>query len=86
MKIQKKVEESSLYLTQVLADYEVIPANWGWHIHKEDKYCGYLEYQNTSGWQGSALNSLPNKLRESLQKFAKSGFSRHSNQLQQQML
>ena len=72
------LDEISLYLTQTLAEYEVIPANWGWHLHQGDKYCGLLEYQKTSGWQGSALDCLPIRLREQLKKFAQSGYSMHS--------
>ncbi|WP_290878506.1 hypothetical protein [Fischerella sp.] len=44
MKPQHNLEQITLYLTQTLSGYEVIPANWGWHIHKGDKYCGHMEY------------------------------------------
>ncbi len=65
---RQKVEQITLFLHQTLAEYEVIPANFGWHIHFKDKYCGHLEYQETIGWQGKALNSLPKTLRTQLQK------------------
>lgn len=78
MKIQPNIEEVTLYLSQTLSEYEVIPANWGWHIHKGDKYCGHLEYQITRGWQGSAFNCLPTKLKEQLKKFAQLGVSMRS--------
>ncbi|WP_026734960.1 hypothetical protein [Fischerella sp. PCC 9605] len=78
MKPQHNLEQITLYLTQTLSGYEVIPANWGWHIHKGDKYCGHMEYQRTKGWQGRAFNRLPTKLKEQLKKFAQSGFSMRS--------
>ncbi|MBD2773006.1 hypothetical protein [Iningainema tapete] len=79
MKTQrKKGEQITLYLTQVLTGYEVIPANWGWHIHKADEYCGHLEYQAKLGWDGSALNCLPMELREKLKNFTQSTFSMSS--------
>jgi hypothetical protein len=65
---KQKVEEITLFLNQTLAEYEVIPAHFGWHIHLKDKYCGHLEYQETIGWQGNALNSLPKTVRVELQK------------------
>ncbi|GAB1542355.1 hypothetical protein NUACC21_50290 [Scytonema sp. NUACC21] len=71
MKTQQDLSEMTLYLTQTLKGYEVIPANWGWHIHKGDMYCGYLEYQQTEGWQGSAFNTFPTKIKDQLKKFAK---------------
>ncbi|HEY9876518.1 MAG TPA: hypothetical protein V6D12_24035 [Candidatus Obscuribacterales bacterium] len=70
MKIQHDIEQITAYLTQSLSGYEVIPANWGWHIHKEDTYCGLLQYQKTKGWQGKALSYLPSKVREQLNKLA----------------
>ena len=70
--IQQNLEEITLYLTQTLTGYEVIPANWGWHIHKGNTYCGNLEYQGTRGWQGSALSYLPTELKEQLKTFAES--------------
>ncbi len=69
MKTQQNLDEITLYLTQTLSGYEVIPANWGWHIHKIDMYCGYLEYQDTKGWKGNAFNSLPAKIKEQLKRF-----------------
>jgi len=75
MTLNPKREQIVLYLTQALAEYEVIPANFGWHIHKGDKYCGHLEYQEKKGWQGSALKRLPSKLVAELKKFTQSGFS-----------
>ena len=70
MKTRNNLEEITLYLTQTLTEYEVIPATWGWHIHKGDMYCGNLEYQVTRGWQGRAFSSLPTELREQLKKFS----------------
>jgi hypothetical protein len=75
MKTRNNLEEITLYLTQTLTKYEVIPATWGWHIHKGDMYCGNLEYQVTRGWQGSAFSSLPTELREQLKKFSQSDSS-----------
>ena len=72
---QQKQKEITLYLTQVLSGYEVIPANFGWHIHKENSYCGKLQYQGNKGWQGSALSYLPIELQQQLKKFAQSGYS-----------
>lgn len=73
-KIQHSLKEMTLYLNQTLNEYEVIPANWGWHIHKGDIYCGSLEYQPTTGWQGTALNSFPKQLREQLNKSSPANF------------
>jgi hypothetical protein len=70
MNFQDKTDEIQLYLNQTLRGYEVIPANFGWHIHKGDKYCGILQYQETTGWQGSALAHLPTELKEQLKKLA----------------
>ena len=70
MSIRQKIEQARLYLTQSLSGYEVIPANWGWHIHKGDTYCGLLHYQKTRGWQGEALTHLPTEVREQLKKLA----------------
>jgi hypothetical protein len=68
MKLQHKIEQITLYLKQSLSGYDVIPANWGWHIHKGDTYCGLLQYQGTKGWQGKALSYLPKEVREQLKK------------------
>ncbi len=70
MSIKQKLEQDKLYLTQNLSGYEVIPANWGWHIHKGDTYCGLLHYQETKGWQGKALSYLPSEVRAQLKKLA----------------
>ena len=70
MNIKQNIEQITSYMTQSLAGYEVIPANWGWHIHKGDIYCGLLQYQGTKGWQGKALNYLPIEVREQLNRFA----------------
>lgn len=70
MNIKGKIEQANIYLTQSLSGYEVIPANWGWHIHKGDTYCGLLHYQQTRGWQGEALTYLPTEVREQLKKLA----------------
>ncbi len=77
MQPQHDLEKMTLYLTQILSDYEVIPANWGWHIHHGDKYCGHLEYQRKRGWQGPAFNRLPNSIKKQLKKIASTrvGFS-----------
>jgi hypothetical protein len=63
------INEITLYLTQTLTGYDVIPANFGWHIHQGDTYCGLLEYQGTKGWQGNALNHLSADLKEQIKKF-----------------
>jgi hypothetical protein len=63
------------YLQETLVGYEVIPANFGWHIHKGDSYCGLLQYQGTKGWQGSALSSLSVEVREELKKYRQSNSS-----------
>lgn len=68
MKIKQQIEQVTLYLTQRLSGYEVIPANCGWHIHKGNTYCGHLYYQETKGWQGKALSYLPTEVREQLKK------------------
>jgi hypothetical protein len=74
MKLQHNIDVTS-YLKETLVGYEVIPANFGWHIHKEDTYCGLLQYQGTKGWQGSALTYLPLDVREELKKFRQSDSS-----------
>lgn len=70
MNIKGKIEQANVYLTQNLFGYEVIPANWGWHIHKGETYCGLLHYQETKGWQGKALSYLPSEVREQLKNLA----------------
>lgn len=62
-------EELTLFLTQMLTGYEVIPANFGWHIHKDDAYQGLIEYQENQGWQGAAFNRFPPELKEQLKQF-----------------
>ncbi len=69
MKLQQNLDSVTSYLQKTLVGYEVIPANFGWHIHKEDTYCGLLQYQGTQGWQGTALSYIPLELREKLQRF-----------------
>lgn len=66
MEIKHKIEQITLQLNQSLSGYEVIPANWGWHIHKGETYFGLLQYQGTKGWQGKALNYLPKEVLEQL--------------------
>lgn len=83
MKLQQNQDVITLYLIQTLREYEVIPANWGWHIHQGDIYCGHLEYQETKGWQGSALSHLPNELKEQLRYFAQAHSSVRSTVLEQ---
>jgi hypothetical protein len=72
MKVQQNLDPMTTYLTQTLAEYEVIPANFGWHIHKGDTYFGLLQYQETKGWQGSAFSQLPLEMKEQLKKFEQS--------------
>ncbi len=72
MKVQQNLDPMTSYLTQTLAEYEVIPANFGWHIHKGDTYFGLLQYQETKGWQGSAFSQLPLEMKEQLKKFEQS--------------
>ncbi|HEY9614059.1 hypothetical protein [Allocoleopsis sp.] len=69
MKLKDNLDLTTSYLQETLVGYEIIPANFGWHIHKEDTYCGLLQYQETKGWQGTALTYLPLELREQLQRF-----------------
>jgi hypothetical protein len=75
MKLQHNLDPVTIYLQQTLVGYEVIPANFGWHIHKEDTYCGLLQYQGTKGWEGNALSYLPLEVREELKKFGQSNSS-----------
>jgi hypothetical protein len=75
MKLQQKLDSTTIYLQETLVGYDVIPANFGWHIHKEDTYCGLLQYQGTKGWQGTALSYLPLEVREELKKFGQSDSS-----------
>lgn len=75
MKLQHNLDAVTSYLQENLVGYEVIPANFGWHIHKENIYCGILEYQGAKGWQGNALNHLAPEVREELKKFQRSGSS-----------
>lgn len=75
MNLQETLDPITSYLTQALAEYEVIPANFGWHIHKGDTYCGLLQYQETKGWQGSAFSHLPLEIQEQLKKFGQLGSS-----------
>lgn len=72
MNSQHNIDETTQYLNQTLTGYEVIPANFGWHIHKGDTYYGLLEYQGTKGWKGRAFNYLPSELKEQLKRFGKS--------------
>ncbi len=72
MKVQQNLDPMTTCLTQTLAEYEVIPANFGWHIHKGDTYFGLLQYQETKGWQGSAFSELPLEMKEQLKKFEQS--------------
>ncbi|HBB34147.1 MAG TPA: hypothetical protein DDZ80_01190 [Cyanobacteria bacterium UBA8803] len=72
MNNQHNIEEATEYLNQTLIGYEVIPANFGWHIHKKDAYYGLLQYQSTEGWQGSALNHLPSEVKDQLKTFERS--------------
>lgn len=75
MEFQQNLDPATSYLTQTLVGYEVIPANFGWHIHKEVTYLGLLQYQGTKGWYGSAFNQLPLEIKEQLKKFGQSSAS-----------
>lgn len=70
MRTRHTSDKLTEYLTQTLTGYEVIPANFGWHLHKGDIYCGVLEYQETRGWGGSAYSYLSSDLKEELKKYA----------------
>lgn len=70
MKSRHNITEVTFQLTQILTGYEVIPANFGWHIHKGNTYCGVLQYQATKGWQGSALSYLSSRLKEQINKLS----------------
>ncbi|MCA1991941.1 MAG: hypothetical protein LDL41_07830 [Coleofasciculus sp. S288] len=72
MKLQQSLNPTTRYVAKTLVGYEVIPANFGWHIHKEDTYYGLLQYQGTKGWQGSAFSQLPLEVKEQLKKFGQS--------------
>jgi hypothetical protein len=70
---QHNIDETTEYLNQTLTGYEVIPANFGWHIHKGDTYYGLLQYhQETTGWEGSAFSQLPCELKDQLKRFGQS--------------
>ncbi len=69
MNNRHNIDEITLYLTETLTGYEIIRANFGWHIHKEEIYCGLLQYQETKGWQGDAFIHLPSELKEELKNF-----------------
>lgn len=69
MKVQQNLDPVTAYLQETLVGYDVIPANFGWHIHKKDTYYGVLEYQETIGWQGEGFSPLPSELKEELKKF-----------------
>ncbi len=74
MSRQTNLEQITLHLTETLTGYEVIPANFGWHIHKGNTYCGLLQY-GIKGWQGNALSYLPSEVKEELKRFGQSGYS-----------
>jgi hypothetical protein len=69
MKLQQDIDPITSYLSSNLAGYEVIPANFGWHVHKGDTYLGLLQYQEVKGWHGAAFNNLPLEMKEQLKKF-----------------
>ncbi len=75
MNSQHNIDETTQYLNQTLTGYEVIPANFGWHIHQGDTYHGLLEYQGTKGWKGGAFSCLPCELQEQLTRFGQSSYS-----------
>lgn len=68
MEIRQKIEQITLYLSGSIHGYEVISADWGWHIHKGDAYCGLLQYQVKKGCQGEALHHLPQEVLLQLKK------------------
>lgn len=70
MNCQQSLDEIERYLIQTLTGFEVIPANFGWHIHQGDAYYGILQYQEAKGWRGDAFNQLPLDIKEQLKKFA----------------
>ena len=70
MELQQNLAPINSCLTQILGGYEIIPANFGWHIHKGETYFGLLQYQETKGWHGSAFSELPLDVQEQLQKIA----------------
>ncbi len=72
MTSQHNIDETTQYLNQTLIGYEIIPANFGWHIHKGDTYYGLLQYQGTKGWEGTAFSRLPCELKEQLKRFGQS--------------
>lgn len=72
MNSQHNIHETTQYLNQTLTGYEVIPANFGWHIHKGNTYYGFLQYQGSKGWKGSAFSRLPCELKEQLKRFGQS--------------
>lgn len=75
MKLQQTLDPITAYVTQTLAEYEVIPANFGWHVHKGYTYLGLLQYQETTGWEGDAFTHLPGEIQQQLKKFRQSGSS-----------
>ncbi|HEY9634600.1 MAG TPA: hypothetical protein V6D14_14400 [Coleofasciculaceae cyanobacterium] len=70
MRIRKNLKKLTSALVSSLqqAGYEISQATGGWHIHKGNIYCGNLQYQDSKGWQGSALHHLPSELLEQLKK------------------
>jgi hypothetical protein len=66
MKIKKNFKQLTSTLTRILSGYNVTQTIGGWHLHKENIYCGQLQYQKSRGWQGSAFLYLPNELKEQL--------------------
>lgn len=75
MNYRHNTEEITSFLIQTLTGYEVIPANFGWHIHKGDDYYGLLEYQGAKGWKGDAFNHLPLELKEQIKIFGQPNYS-----------
>ena len=69
MELQHTLDPITNYVTQILAEYQVIPANFGWHIHQEDTYFGLLQYHETTGWEGEAFTHLPLEIQQNLKKF-----------------
>ncbi|MFB2968636.1 hypothetical protein ACE1CD_06665 [Aerosakkonema sp. BLCC-F183] len=75
MQLQHNLDSIDSYLAEALVGYDIIRANFGWHIHKGDTYCGLLQYQANEGWQGRALNQLPLEVQTHLQKFGQANSS-----------
>lgn len=74
MGLQKNLKQLTSIVVSSLkaAGYEISQATGSWHIHKGHIYCGSLQYKGAKGWQGSALNYLPNELLDQLKSITRS--------------